>query len=85
MLKPWGFEEFRDMVAEEYGLDKELIDINTTLEEMDIDPEGFVQFLISKAGDFATYYGVELIREDNLDVEVRETRTLNYLVSNIFV
>jgi len=79
----WCFETLRYVTAEWFDLEKDYIGCGTVLFEMGIDPDEFVEFLLTLEEDIARDSMYELKDECKLHLEVRDDKSMAYLVDHV--
>jgi hypothetical protein len=65
-IMTWNYEEFRRMTAEHFDLDEELIGFDECLEDLRIDPEDMIEFLLSKKDEIEEKSGCSLMDKSHL-------------------
>jgi hypothetical protein len=66
----WSFDVFKDLIAEFFGLDADDIGTSTTLRDLEIEQDAFVEFLVDSKAQI-----------EECDVELKEESTLYYEVN----
>jgi len=84
------FEALKSLVVDYFDVDEDDIDLNTTLRDLGIDTDEFIDFLVANKEKIENDYGYILLDNDRgtngrkLYLEIHEGRSFSYLSDNIW-
>ena len=79
----WGYETLRELTAKRFNIDIDFIGYSDDLDRLGIDPEEYADFLLTLEEDILEEGIFKLLDEGNLRLQVRKSRTINWLVDNV--
>ena len=77
------FHKFMDLVLKHFGIEYADIDLNTTLDDLDIEVEDFIDFLVKHRAEVEEIY-IKMVDEPQLWLDIHKDKSISRSCDVIF-